>query len=116
MNGKEGYLYFSTSLIHHTESTYKRRCGESVGAGGPLRGGTWGGPGCNAGWFASSRPWRLDSSDPTPPPLPGNHTESTCKRQCGESVGVGWPLRGRFRRSEERRVGKESRSRWSPYH
>src|SRR5690242_21918142 len=26
------------------------------------------------------------------------------------------PCRGRLRRSEERRVGKECRSRWSPYH
>src|SRR3712207_8333947 len=26
------------------------------------------------------------------------------------------PARQRFRRSEERRVGKECRSRWSPYH
>ena len=27
-----------------------------------------------------------------------------------------WRLRGRQLRSEERRVGKECRSRWSPYH
>ena len=27
-----------------------------------------------------------------------------------------WPLVGADRRSEERRVGKECRSRWSPYH
>src|SRR5256885_8200098 len=27
-----------------------------------------------------------------------------------------WPLNTRQRRSEERRVGKECRSRWSPYH
>ena len=28
----------------------------------------------------------------------------------------GWNKRGAFKRSEERRVGKECRSRWSPYH
>src|SRR2546422_3400479 len=27
-----------------------------------------------------------------------------------------WQESGRWRRSEERRVGKEGRSRWSPYH
>src|ERR1035441_10844712 len=27
-----------------------------------------------------------------------------------------WPNWGKARRSEERRVGKERRSRWSPYH
>src|SRR2546430_13769584 len=45
----------------------------------------------------------------------------------GAAVGVGWNVRGQKRfprrgahaaakRSEERRVGKECRSRWSPYH
>ena len=29
------------------------------------------------------------------------------------TLGVGLPI---FKRSEERRVGKECRSRWSPYH
>src|SRR5215469_6888494 len=43
-------------------------------------------------------------------------------RQCGDRdrlqapVGIGdWSSAGK-RRSEERRVGKECRSRWSPYH
>ena len=27
-----------------------------------------------------------------------------------------WQTRNRLKRSEERRVGKECRSRWSPYH
>src|SRR3989454_8673585 len=59
---------------------------------------------------------------PTPPPLPGNLL-SDCTENCPLC-----PLRAprRFRnpkigqqlgaRSEERRVGKECRSRWSPYH
>ena len=28
----------------------------------------------------------------------------------------GWSCIGKWKRSEERRVGKECRSRWSPYH
>ena len=37
---------------------------------------------------------------------------------AGLSMGEGWEKNvGRMgRRSEERRVGKECRSRWSPYH
>ena len=31
-------------------------------------------------------------------------------------IGNGTELNGRDARSEERRVGKECRSRWSPYH
>ena len=34
-------------------------------------------------------------------------------QQCGNRVKIQQAL---FRRSEERRVGKECRSRWSPYH
>src|SRR3989344_4460255 len=32
----------------------------------------------------------------------------------GKTVGEGVPVSGGFKRSEERRVGKECRSRWSP--
>src|SRR3989449_9086464 len=35
---------------------------------------------------------------------------------CGECVAVVHDARSRQLRSEERRVGKECRSRWSPYH
>ena len=31
-------------------------------------------------------------------------------------VAISFPMLGKFLRSEERRVGKECRSRWSPYH
>src|SRR2546422_10959597 len=62
---------------------------------------------------------------------------SECNRRLGEGSGTnrlseplrpgtgrapkegswaGDSLRGRWKRSEERRVGKECRSRWSPYH
>ena len=34
----------------------------------------------------------------------------------GQPEDPPWPVVGRGRRSEERRVGKECRSRWSPYH
>ena len=33
-----------------------------------------------------------------------------------EDYELPFPLEGNTRRSEERRVGKECRSRWSPYH
>ena len=43
--------------------------------------------------------------------------ESSCKRceQCGRVMYFPLPLNNQLR-SEERRVGKECRSRWSPYH
>ena len=34
----------------------------------------------------------------------------------GSSIGMGGRILGYLTRSEERRVGKECRSRWSPYH
>ena len=40
-------------------------------------------------------------------------------RQRGDKIGIKLvftTLHGHIRRSEERRVGKECRSRWSPYH
>ena len=33
-----------------------------------------------------------------------------------EAEGKLWKAEARIKRSEERRVGKECRSRWSPYH
>ena len=43
---------------------------------------------------------------------------SQVKRKCGIEVGKNYnlPKNEDSRRSEERRVGKECRSRWSPYH
>src|SRR5256885_2393421 len=35
---------------------------------------------------------------------------------AGHNVALGYRWQGIQRRSEERRVGKECRSRWSPYH
>ena len=37
-------------------------------------------------------------------------------RADGQPSTAGWPVLGVGLRSEERRVGKECRSRWSPYH
>src|SRR3989454_6815070 len=62
-----------------------------------------------------------------PPPQAGRpaHGDDLRRRRPGEGhgrdEGPGLPGRGappslRRRRSEERRVGKECRSRWSPYH
>src|SRR2546430_5323795 len=60
-----------------------------------------------------------------PPTLPTRATSGIYARRCSAGV-VGdvchlerrevVPERARERRSEERRVGKECRSRWSPYH
>ena len=38
------------------------------------------------------------------------------KRRHSPTVGTAFDIRTRTTRSEERRVGKECRSRWSPYH
>src|SRR5438270_7305085 len=54
-------------------------------------------------------------------PISRKHANSF---QCGESLGVSWTrkshkktaIQKNIQRSEERRVGKECRSRWSPYH
>src|SRR5438067_6916244 len=64
----------------------------------------------------SKRDW---SSDVCSSDLPGGPHASI--RQHGHgAVGQGWEPRRESRlrvaRSEERRVGKECRSRWSPYH
>ena len=37
-------------------------------------------------------------------------------RVCDEYPDFAYPMMGLAERSEERRVGKECRSRWSPYH
>ena len=41
---------------------------------------------------------------------------ATAVREALEALGKGLCKRGDGLRSEERRVGKECRSRWSPYH
>src|SRR5574337_2133720 len=38
------------------------------------------------------------------------------QRREPEPLWAGWESAGEWERSEERRVGKECRSRWSPYH
>src|SRR3712207_8291310 len=43
-------------------------------------------------------------------------SRSTVSRVINESPRVSEEARTAVRRSEERRVGKECRSRWSPYH
>src|ERR1035437_10678587 len=42
------------------------------------------------------------------------HADDSALRECHESRGTRYSER--HSRSEERRVGKECRSRWSPYH
>src|SRR3712207_7386095 len=67
-------------------------------------------------WFVLDQPWRMLSFR-----LP--HTDLT-RRLAGPGTAAGRVLEGRggvgnvvaSLRSEERRVGKECRSRWSPYH
>src|SRR5260370_5827444 len=41
---------------------------------------------------------------------------SLCMALCVTLVGCGYQQSGNYDRSEERRVGKECRSRWSPGH
>src|SRR5256886_9533519 len=43
-------------------------------------------------------------------------TRNTTKQREQDAFGEGLPHDARRSRSEERRVGKECRSRWSPYH
>ena len=40
----------------------------------------------------------------------------SCKGKTGNTITVGSDKLDNTQRSEERRVGKECRSRWSPYH
>ena len=42
--------------------------------------------------------------------------EGLAQGECGDNGFTECPDRGSTLRSEERRVGKECRSRWSPYH
>src|SRR2546425_10641572 len=62
--------------------------------------------GCHAD---HSNPWHITCNQHAPVPgyiLEGQRARLTCQK----------PLLARQIRSEERRVGKECRSRWSPYH
>src|SRR3989441_12751887 len=47
--------------------------------------------------------------------LPGNGDIGDLLLALGEDTRMPW-IRPMYLRSEERRVGKECRSRWSPYH
>ena len=47
---------------------------------------------------------------------PDCHTYTTKDRLKGSKDNKTYQTRRRSSRSEERRVGKECRSRWSPYH
>src|SRR2546429_4586162 len=51
----------------------------------------------------------------TPEVKRGNHGAPTCEHGTWTFAGADFKNR-RTKRSEERRVGKECRSRWSPYH
>src|SRR5256885_15620029 len=45
-----------------------------------------------------------------------NHPDEKVRKDSAELVALLTPIVKAFIRSEERRVGKECRSRWSPYH
>ena len=61
-------------------------------------------------------------SDPTPSPAPAHYrepgwfTRNVFNRLVAFLTRRGVSVLGSRVRSEERRVGKECRSRWSPYH
>src|SRR2546422_9196828 len=62
-------------------------------------------PGRN-GYLGSSSAERTASGSSTPSPMSGRRcSRASIRRRAGRAT-----------RSEERRVGKECRSRWSPYH
>src|SRR3712207_2652935 len=63
--------------------------------------------------FPRPRPGLGNSGGARPPP-PGETRPLQRLRPGGRGLTV--PSSSLFRRSEERRVGKECRSRWSPYH
>src|SRR5258708_8847242 len=56
------------------------------------------------------------SPSPTPSAVPAPSPSSSPSPGNSSSLGKDGPVCGNGARSEERRVGKECRSRWSPYH
>src|SRR5260370_23605751 len=83
----------------------------------------WSSDVCSSDLLRQSRPFQSTSAaeQETGLPRPGLEVHPRCCR-CPVSVERGLRLRPehsaarRNNRSEERRVGKECRSRWSPYH
>src|SRR5256886_17583314 len=57
----------------------------------------------------------LDLHLPSPLPLPFGGSDGDLPVQAQETIQKSFSMAGAAR-SEERRVGKECRSRWSPYH
>src|SRR5258707_2546565 len=91
---------FRRALAARTAGRGGTRCAHSAGAGG-----------CRV---------RLGTQPPTHPTTPGSqkHHPRQAPRHCPRhhSESNVPRLSGKTVRSEERRVGKECRSRWSPYH
>src|SRR2546430_16045242 len=73
--------------------------------------------GCPSHPGISSMPEEKPSPEPEGPPVPAKaeRAERGGKKKDEEKEEPKGP-RGPKKRSEERRVGKECRSRWSPYH
>src|SRR5687768_18038543 len=63
-----------------------------------------------------SRDWSSDVCSSDLPRLPPTHAPSTSSSACARRRRLPESRGARRVRSEERRVGKECRSRWSPYH
>src|ERR1044071_8121590 len=61
----------------------------------------------------STRDW---SSDVCSSDLSGDHTDGLVERHVADEAHFQHLIAGPDIRSQERRVGKECRSRWSPYH
>ena len=74
----------------------------------------------NAGTFKFNGPTLCDPMNRSTPGFPVHHQPpeftQTHVHRVRDAIQPSHPLASPFPRSEERRVGKECRSRWSPYH
>src|SRR5256885_9745038 len=59
-------------------------------------------------------PGAADAACAAPPAIAALRTHAVARHRLGEGGAVS--IQAEPQRSEERRVGKECRSRWSPYH
>src|SRR2546427_11583012 len=78
-------------------------------------------PGCTRTTQPSRRPKRPTNGPSSRPRAPSNRCPSSRviwrpRRTGGRPTRPRWSATKRKRRSEERRVGEEGRTRWSPYH
>src|ERR1035441_4229500 len=104
-------LIVGSSRLEDLGPFQKRACNHNMRLPGDACQGAIFGP--KAGWTSSPDPssrWGYEASLKT-----GFHFTCRPLGCTGEAYYLSTPLTGLANRSEERRVGKECRSRWSPY-